>query len=806
MQAISVLAGIYGGNVCRVCIHPDDNTEFPPAIALTDTTDPAFQESISYEAMPAQRDAQGMILCRRKSLKLIYDPPTGNFSLLNNKGEILRGEIQTGKFGAARILLRTKPGAKIYGIGAATGKADRGASDFRLMNLDTLFYTIPRTSYSSFPFFLIQRPENAEGGSGYIGVHWNSSLPADITTPHENADRSDDLDGIHIQPIGIESDSAISVDLFVYTGTPAEILERFTALTGRSYIPPLWSLGFHQSRWSYKTADRVMTLARRFRDQEVPCDAIHIDIDYMDRYRVFTWNQKQFPDPKGLHQALERLGFRTVLFNDPGVAQAEYSVYTDGLEKNVFCQREGGGVYIGKAWPGLCAFPDFDRPQVRKWWAEQHAPLLDAGVGGLCNDMNDPVLVIGKKYNPFEEKIVHDGKPHGERRNAYAAEQARATVDAFRKWTPRKRPFVISRSGSIGMQQYSALWTGDNHSTWSHLRENLHMVVNLGLSGMAFTGADVGGFASGFFPGVYKVIKLRKQPELFARWMELGALMPFFRAHTALHSFDQEPWSFGEETLNIARKHIRRRYRLLPYLYRLFWECHETGAPIVRPLFFEYPELRGEQLAATREQFLLGPDLLAAPALYRGQKQVAVYLPAGEWYDFETGRRYVGQAHYRFDTRPGVYPLFVRAGSVLPVCGAAENAETSMEAGIALEIYPAAGQKLSGRLRLDDGHSNAVFEKEQYTEQSYSGTTDRNGNVSLVVETGHRKYTPPVSKLTLRFPPGYRTMKLEEKQHEARQLDLVREDRLYSVSTFELPVGAADSKRTAEFEFRADWA
>ena len=792
MQAISVLAGVYAGNVCRVCIHPESIDQFP----RTEMPDP----EIRFERMPAHRDAQGMIQCKRKGLKFFYDPPTGNFSLLDAKGEILRGEIQTGKYGPAEIQIRTHPNDRIYGFGAATGQPDRNNASFRMLNLDTLFYTIPRSSYSSFPFFILKR------ASGYVGVFLNSTLPCEVSTPVGDAgDRPVAgalQDGIRIVPDA--GDSAVPVDLLVFSGTPAEILREFTAVCGRASVPPVWALGFHQSRWSYRTAERVLELARDFREHEVPCDAIHIDIHYMDRYQVFTWNAKTFPDPKGLHQTLRQMGVRTVVFNDPGVSTRDYHVYRDGMAADVFCRKSNGDVYVGKVWPGASVFPDFTRANVRRWWARQHAPLLEAGVAGICNDMNDVVLQIGKKYDPLAEDLVHSTGSHRTERNLYANYEAEATVEAFRLLTPDQRPFVLSRSGYVGIQKHSALWTGDNQSSWEHLRENLYMVLNLGLSGVAFTGADVGGFGSGTLPGVLKVIKIRKQRELFARWIELGSLMPFFRAHTALYSFDQEPWSFGDEVLDIARKHIRRRYRLLPYLYELFWQSHETGAPIVRPVFYEHPDLTDEELHATRDQFFLGPNLLAAPVMQKGQRVRNVYLPAGEWYEFETGRRYSGQAAYQFETRPGSYPLFIRAGAILPVCPCETNAETSLSAGLTLEIYPGKNTKLSGRLRLDDGVSNGI-QKGQYLEQEYTGTVDRNGNVQLQLQTLHKKYTPPFSNLTVRLPAGYRTMTLRDRQVEGKQVDLVREDRTYAVSTFELPLGTTTSPVNAEFEFRSNW-
>ncbi len=795
MQAITVLAGVYDAKVFRACIHPEVESED----ALHDFPEAWHLESAPrFERISAHRDAQGMIQCKKRGLKFFYDPPTGNFNLLDGRGAIVSGMLQTGKFGDALFQVRLEPEDHVYGFGAATGKENRNEQSFRLMNLDTIFGTIPKRNYSSFPFFLIRRSSGA-----FVGLFLNTTLPCDV-----RIDSRDVVDGEMTGASGgagvrLRPDTggpACTMDFFVFYGSLPEILRHHADLTGRPYLPPVWALGYHQSRWSYKTEERVMQLARRFRETGVPCDAIHLDIHYMDRYMVFTWDARRFPNPTGMHRRLEDMGLRTVVFNDPGVSTREYDVYRDGLAKDVYCKRSDGNIYVGKVWPGASVFPDFSREDVRDWWAARHAPILGAGVSGVCNDMNDPVLRIGKNYDGAAEDLVHAAGSHREVRNLYANYEAEATHRAFAEHRPGERPFVLTRSAFTGIQKYSALWTGDNHSTWEHLRENLHQVLNLGLSGVPFTGADVGGFSSGFMPGTLKVLKIRKQKELFARWMELGSLMPFFRAHTALMSFDQEPWSFGDEVLDIARKHIRRRYHLLPYIYGLFCESHRSGDPIVRPLFYDFPEVSPGDC---HDQFMLGPALLAAPVTERRAKRRKVFLPAGcDWYEYETGRRYGGGETFTFQTRPGYYPLFVRAGTILPVCPVRDNAETSMHAGLALEIYPA--KSMAGNLCLDDGTTTAAIEKKQYFEQQYAAEQDRNGDIRLTIETSHKKWTPPYGDLEIRLPAGYGSMKVSEKGKdkffEATAADLTQDDRIAAMNSFRLPLTSTE----AEFKFQGN--
>ncbi|RLC62615.1 MAG: glycosyl hydrolase, partial [Chloroflexi bacterium] len=348
---------------------------------------------------------------------------------------------------------------------------------------------------------------------------------------------------------------------FIYGPALTTVVERYTSLTGRTPLPPLWMLGYHQCRWSYCPEARVRKLAADFRTvHRVPCDGIHLDIHYMDGYRCFTWDAERFPDPAGLIADLHEQGFKVIVIVDPGIkADPNYWVCQSGLEQDVFCKLPDGKTpFKGPVWPGDCYFPDFTAPRVRAWWGDLHQTLTDVGVDGVWNDMNEPA-VFGQLGTTFPDFTRHDleGRQgdHIAAHNVYGMCMARATVEGLKRLRPTERPVCITRSGWAGVQRYAMSWTGDNESDWNHLGLTMPMLMNLGLCGLAHTGPDVGGFA-GFATG-----------ELFTRWLQMGVFLPFLRAHTFAHSPDQEPWSWGEPYLGINRSFIELRYRLLPYLY-----------------------------------------------------------------------------------------------------------------------------------------------------------------------------------------------------------------------------------------------
>jgi alpha-glucosidase len=486
-----------------------------------------------------------------------------------------------------------------------------------------------------------------------------------------------------------EADSGELCAYFFAGPAMGDVLERYTRLTGRMPLPPRWMLGYHQSRWSYCPEQEVRDLAAEFRRRRIPCDAIHLDIDYLDGYRVFTWDQDRFPDPPRLLADLREQGFRVITILDPGVkVDPAYAVYDEGLRRDAFCKVPDGQSVVGPVWPGDCCFPDFTNPETRAWWGDLYRPLLDAGVSGFWNDMNEPTVFGGEMPGNVAHPYDGRGVYHQEIHNVYGLQMARAGAEGLRRLRPDARVPVISRSGYAGLQRYALVWTGDNESTWAQLRLGVSVCLHLGMSGIALCGPDSGGFA-GDCDG-----------ELLARWTQVGALTPFFRNHSALGTARQEPWVFGEPYESICRRWIDLRYELLPYVYTAAWQASQSGLPMMRPLALAFPgDVRTYSLA---DQFLLGDALLAAPIGYAGQRSRHVYLPGADWYDLWTGERLSGEVEA--DAPLERMPLYVRAGSVLPLGPPMQHSGEWPPEALRLHVYAGDGESW---LYEDDGHSMA---------------------------------------------------------------------------------------------------
>ncbi len=464
------------------------------------------------------------------------------------------------------------------------------------------------------------------------------------------------------------TDGPLSVYLF--TGpTPQAVLEQYTAVTGHSPLPPRWALGYQQSRYSYLSTREVLKIAREFRTRDIPLDVLYLDIDYMDGFCVFTWNPVTFGNAREMTQELDSMGIQIVAIIDPGVkAQTGYHVYDEGLSKDVFMRDANDTLFKSHVWPGLCVFPDFLQKDVRQWWGKKNHQMIMQGISGIWNDMNEPAWWGDNAQAPtgtghfIDAGVMHRTDmgtrlPHAGVHNVYALLEAMATYQGLggmdETEASRSRPFILSRSGFSGIQQFSAVWTGDNNSSWEHLAMAIPMCLNMGLSGIPFVGPDLGGFFG------------NAQPELFIRWIEAGVFFPFLRAHTDKDASPNEPWCFGPEAESIARRFIGYRYRLLPYLESLFAESNQTGAPIMRPLFWVYPD--DHMAYAVDDQFLVGNMLLIAPVIRPDARERLVYLPKGVWYDLWTGQRYGGTTHIIAKAPLDRIPVFVRSGAVIPL-------------------------------------------------------------------------------------------------------------------------------------------
>jgi len=585
-----------------------------------------------------------------------------------------------------------------FGCGEKTSPLNKRGSRTAFWNTDDPDHTCATEAlYVSIPFLISTRP------GAHYGIFWDNTHHS-----HFNLGQVENEDHYIL-----ESDAG-EIDYYFFAGDSVpELVRAYTDLTGRMWMPPRWALGFQQSRWSYRSADEVMEVAGNFRKRRIPCDAIYCDIDYMDGYRVFTWNPKTFSHPRKMIQALRGMGFRVVTIIDPGVKNDDgYAVCRDGKGKGMFLKNPDGSWFTGNVWPGECVFPDFTSPRVRQWWGPWHKTLLDDGVAGIWNDMNEPAVWNHPgRTMPLDIPHEYESQPATHRRahNVYGFNMARACHDALRALQPDQRPFVITRAAYAGIQRYSMVWTGDNQSLWEQFAMSIPECINLSLSGVAFCGPDVGGFARDC------------TGELLARWTQAGAFFPFFRNHTATGTRHQEPWTFGKQVEDICRRYISLRYQLLPYLYNLFHEAALDGAPIIRPLFWEFPD--DPNGYAVDDQFLLGPSLLVAPVTRLGARMRAVYLPAGsQWYDYWTRRKHAGGQYVAAKAPLDRLPIFVRAGSIIPMTEPIQYVDQKPINQIFLDVYP--GKKTTGHLYEDDG-SSFDYERGAYSLTRFAWTGGR---------------------------------------------------------------------------------
>ncbi|WP_452228388.1 glycoside hydrolase family 31 protein [Lacinutrix sp. MEBiC02404] len=499
---------------------------------------------------------------------------------------------------------------------------------------------------------------------------------------------------------------------FIYGPQMEDVVKNYTDLTGKPHtLPPLWALGFHQCKWSYYPEANVKEVTKTFRDLKIPCDAIYLDIDYMDGFRCFTWDKKLFPDPKRMVKELEEDGFKTVVIIDPGIKiDLDYAVFKEGLDKDYFCKRADGPYMKGKVWPGECYFPDYTKPEVREWWSSLFQELIeDIGVKGVWNDMNEPaVMDVPNKSFPDDVRHDYDGNPcsHRKAHNIYGTQMARATYHGLKKYAYPKRPFVITRSAYSGAQRYTSTWMGDNVATWEHLAIANNQAQRMAMSGFSFAGSDIGGFAE------------QPQGELFARWIQLGVFHAFCRVHSSGDHGDQEPWVFGEEITDIVRKFVEIRYQLLPYLYTAFWKYINDGTPILKSLV-----LYDQEDTATHyrsDEFVYGEQILVCPILEPNGKGRRMYVPKGKWYNFWTDEVIEGGREVWVDAELDSMPMFIKEGAVIPKYPIQQYVDEKSFDEITLDVYYKEGKE-SSKL-YDDAHDGYDYKKGRFSLRTFKVT------------------------------------------------------------------------------------
>ena len=656
---------------------------------------------------------------------MLIDLESGAWEIFVDGGSLFQAAPGGSRFSGSKagLSLGLVEGEALFGLGESTGTFDRRGSIRDFWNIDVLghspcIHPHLQQLYVSIPFALSLR----DGRAG--GLFW------------DNPSRQRWDLGLTAPDVWkMEADSG-GIDLYFFLGpTAPQILNRYTELTGRMPLPPQWALGFQQCRYSYETRDRVEEIAREFRERQLPCDAIYLDIHHMDGYRVFTFG-KDFPRPAQMITNLRRKGFKIIPIVDPGVKDdPNFGVLKRGCAADAFVKSADGVTdALGEAWPGACRFPDFMNPRARAWWGREQRALQEAGVAGFWADMNEPAN-FARPDKTLALDAVHRTEagpvPHSGVHNLYGFQMARALREGSLANAPDERPFVVTRAGCAGIQRHAAIWTGDNSSHWDHLRDSLQMILNLSLSGVPFCGADVGGFRG------------HATPELFTRWFQLAALTPFFRNHSDIGTVAQELWAFGEEVEQACRHYLKLRYRLLPYLYNLFAEARESGTPIVRPLFWHYQN--DPMVTRCGTQFLLGRNLLVAPVLEPGATARSVYLTNDIWCDFWTGEVHQGGRHILVESPLDTLPLFVRAGAVIPMI---ETQQFVGEKAVdTVELHCWAGGCDELNWYEDDGHSQRS-ESGEFCRRTITATTFKR---TLTLRFGAESGTYPTRVKTWRL-------------------------------------------------------
>jgi alpha-glucosidase len=597
----------------------------------------------------------------------------------------------------------------IFGLGDKTGPLDRRGQAFTLWNTDAYrFQESTDPIYKSIPFFIA-----AGGPGGSYGILLDNTWRTWFDFGKQDP-----------QTLAVGSAAGPLDYYLIYGPSVHRVVERYTDLTGKPALVPAWALGFQQSRYSYMSATEVHGIADRLRTERIPSDVIWLDIDFQDRNRPFTTNPATFPDLPALALDLRKQGLRLVVITDLHIAAAPdqgYSPYDSGIAGNHFLKRPDGSLYVGQVWPGPSVFPDFTRGDTRAWWGSLYRDFTAAGIAGFWNDMNEPsIFETPTNTMPLDtlHRIAEPGfaprtATHAEIHNVYGMLNSRATFEGQRQLAPNERAFVMTRASYAGGQRYAVTWTGDNSSTWNHLKLSIPMLLNLGMSGFAYSGADVGGFIGA------------PSPALMTKWIEIAAFTPIFRAHSEKGTARKELWVDGPAQLDIRRRFIEQRYRLMPYLYALADENARTGAPLMRPLFYDYPDA----LDAPCQQptaFLLGDRLLIAPPpVLESPQAYQICLPAGRWYDYWTGepaavesvQGAVGApAAQIISVTPALDRLavFVRAGAILPGQALVQSTSEVPQGPLSLDVYP--GDDCRGTIYADDGHSMA-YSRQDYLRQ-----------------------------------------------------------------------------------------
>jgi alpha-glucosidase len=741
--------------------------------------DGKWQEDASWAVVPGRVKAQAAVTSfadaqsvgfDTKALKVRVERASTRLVVTDHAGHVISEDAlgrpaeftgpRDAQGGEFKVWKTLRADEHFFGLGDKTGPLDRRAQAFDDWNTDAfLFQESTDPIYKSIPFFL------GESGSRYYGVFLDNTWRATF-----------DFGRGYRDAISFGSDGG-SLDYYLFYGPePKAVVENYAWLTGYAPLPPLWSLGYQQSRYSYAPQSQLRDVAERLRKDKIPADVLWLDIGFQDRNRPFTTDPVGYADFPKLVADMAAKNFHLITITDLHVAYAPdqgYAPYDTGLQGDHFVKNANGTTYTGESWPGMAVFPDFTQSATRAWWGTNYKPFVDAGVAGFWEDMNEP-SIRNEPTHTMPLTTVHriEGTgfaprlaTHREVHNVFGAQNARATYEGVLKLRPNERPYVMTRATYAGGQRYSVTWTGDNTSTWNHLRMTTNMLENLGLSGFAFAGADVGAHVGS------------PQPDLLTKWLEMAAFQPIDRNHSAKNSNPQEVWVNGPQREDVARKFINVRYRLLPYSYTLAEETSRTGLPMLRPLFLEFPHAAADGHPIdldSKGEFMLGSDILVAlPAFLETMNQYSPLLPGNVWYDFWTGLRVpkgrslsaIAADTAEFSTAtlqppsttpkqqteaPGgtprvkllstinELPVYVRGGAIIPMQALVQSTAETPKGPLELHVFP--GPDCKGSLYSDDGHS-FNYQRGEYLRTTYHCAISKDG-VGVLIGKREGSFAP----------------------------------------------------------------
>jgi alpha-glucosidase len=670
---------IYSSSVIRIYIEKIENEarELPYAVI-------ASPEQTKFEVDESEKT----IKLETSKLRLLVSKSPLRVSFTDLEGNFLNEDdcsFGTGWIGDTVTAYKAlKDGEKFIGMGEKTGPLNRAGNAYTQWNTDHFAYPSDADPiYLSTPFYM------GIHADGHYGIFLNNSHKSIINFGASN-DRFS----------SIQAEGGPMDYFFFHNDSVAEIVSDYSWLTGRIPLPPKWALGFQQCRYSYYPDTEVMSIARTFREKKIPADVIYLDIHYMQDYKVFTFDKRRFPDPKKLTANLERDGFKTVVIVDPGVKREDgYGPCEDGVKQDIFTKYPDGEYHAAQVWPGWSYFPDFTKEKARSWWSNQMKFYTENGIRGFWNDMNEPAS--WGQMTPDLIEFDFDGKPttHREARNVYGGLMSRATKEGADKYLDNKRPLMLTRAGFSGVQRYAAVWTGDNIASDEHMMAGVRLINSLGLTGIPFAGYDVGGFVD------------EASPELFARWISIGAFSPFFRAHSMIGTRNAEPWNFGETSEAIARNYINLRYRLMPTIYTAMHRATQDGMPLVRSLALLYSTDEKVYDPAYQNQYIFGESLMVCP-VESSKDLIRVYLPEGNWYDLFTDKYYEGTQEVVVDCPVEKLPIFVKRGSPIITQSLVQSTAEKHDGVLNLHVwYKAEGIAC---IYEDDGESYD-FEQEKWS-------------------------------------------------------------------------------------------